>query len=154
MFQLPMLAFRFESISDFIELTIDEVFGYPNETSYGGGYGAKGRLTVNAAEYAVNEAIHYYTTGELYRFMLQLEQCYKSLTGTAILENTERELELECRFHKMGHISFVGSFQGNQSISNILTFEMRSDQTQLPGVIASLKKVFKVFGDNQGIINR
>lgn len=154
MFQLPILAFRFESIPDLIELTIDEVFGYPNETSYGGGYGAKGRLTINAAEYAVNEATHYFTTGELYRFLLQLEQCYKSLTGTAKLENTERELELECRFNKTGHVSFVGSFQGNSSVNNVLTYELRSDQTQLPDVIASLKEVFKVFGDNQGITNR
>ena len=146
-----MLAFRFECMGDLIELTIDEVFGVPNETSYSGGYGAKGRLTIKASEYTVNEAQHYFTTGELYQFMRQLEQCYKTISGTAKLEDFECELELECLVNKMGHVFLTGSFQGRPDIKNVLTFELRSDQTQILPVIASLKKVYEVFGDDKGI---
>jgi hypothetical protein len=53
---LPMLAFKLEGMDDSIELTIDEVWGYPNETSYGGGYGAKGNLSIRAGEYMVVNA--------------------------------------------------------------------------------------------------
>lgn len=149
--QLPIQAFRLEGVDSLIELTIDELFGFPDETSYGGGYGAKGRLTIRANEYSVVAATHYFTTGELYRFMLQLEECYETLSGTAVLENTERELELECQFNKLGHVSFSGSFQGRPDIENILTFECRSDQTQIPAIIASLKHIYSIFGGNYGI---
>ena len=86
--------------------------------------------------------------------MIQLKQCYDAFTGTAILENTERELELECHITNTGHLIFRGSFQGQPTINNILFFELRSDQTQLPPVISSLKKVYEIFGDNQGIKKR
>lgn len=151
MLQLPMIAFRIKGDDGLMELTIDEVFGYPDKTSYGGGYGAKGRLCIKACEYAVDNATHYFTTGELYSFMQQLEQCYNSLSGTAVLENTESELELECQVNKLGHVSFCGNFQSQLMVKNILTFEIHSDQTQLPYTIALLKKVYELFGDNRGI---
>ncbi len=57
MLLLPMLAFKLEGMDNFIELTIDEVWGYPNETSYAGGYSAKGNLSVHAGAFAINSAI-------------------------------------------------------------------------------------------------
>ena len=48
MLEFPMLAFRMTGMDELIKLTIDEVLGFPNETSYGGGYGARGILTLHA----------------------------------------------------------------------------------------------------------
>ena len=149
MLDLPMLAFRMTGTDELIELTIDEVWGFPNETSYGGGYGAKGILTIRAGEYSVS-ALHYFTTGELYRFLQALKQGYDTLSGVAVLENTERELELKCEFNKLGHVIATGNFQANPAINNVLSFELKTDQTQVKDSISNLQAVYEVFGDNVG----
>lgn len=151
MILLPMLAFKLEGTADFIELVIDEVWGYPNKTSYGGGYGAKGKLSIRVGEYMVNSATHYFTTGELYKFMQRLQRCYDTLNGTAVLENTERELELECAFNTKGHVLINGRFQCQPGINNILTFEIRTDQTQIPHAISALHAVAEIFGSDEGV---
>jgi len=149
MFNLPMLAFRMTGIDELIELTIDEVWGFPNETSYGGGYGAKGILSIRAGDYFVSAA-HYFTTGELYWFLIALKQGYDTLSGEAVLENTERELELKCEFNKLGHVIASGKFQAIPSVNNILSFTIKTDQTQVKDSIANLQTVYEIFGDNKG----
>lgn len=151
MLQLPMLAFVMTGIDSSIQLTIEEVFGYPDETSYGGGYGAKGTLDIKSGGFTAN-AFHYFTTGELYTFYQQLQGCYDSLTGIATLKNTERELELQCEFNKFGHVIITGSFQSSPTEKNILQFEIKSDQTQVKDTLLQLKAVYDVFGDNKGIL--
>ena len=151
MLSLPMLAFKIEGMEDSIELTIDEVWGYPHETNYGGGYAAKGTLSIHVGEYAVNSATHYFTTGEVYEFLQQLQHCYKTLDGTAVLENNERELALTCLFNRRGHVLVEGSFQSNPALKNILSFEFSTDQTQIPKVLSSLSNVASIFGDKNGI---
>jgi len=71
--------------------------------------------------------------------------------GIATLENTERELELQCEFNKFGHIISTGSFQANPTEKNILPFEIKSDQTQVKDTLSQLKSVYEAFGDNKGI---
>ena len=144
-----MLAFRMTGMDELIELTIDEVWGFPNQTSYAGGYGAKGMLSIRAGEYAVS-AMHYFTTGELYRFLVALKQGYDTLSGEAILENTENELELKCEFTKLGHVIASGRFQADPSINNVLSFVVGTDQTQVKDSISNLQAVYKVFGGNKG----
>ena len=146
---LPMLAFRMTGMDELIELTIDEVWGFPNVTSYGGGYGAKGMLSIRAGAYAVS-AEHCFTTGELYTFFIALKQGYNTLSGEAVLENTERELELQCVFNKRGQVIVSGRFQADPSINNVLSFEIKTDQTQVKDSISSLQAIYEVFGDHQG----
>ncbi len=154
MLSLPMLAFKIEGMEDSIELTIDEVWGYPHETNYGGGYAAKGTLSIHVGEYAVNNATHYFTTGEIYGFLQQLQHCYKTLEGTAVLKNTERELQLTCLFNRRGHVLVEGSFQSNPALKNILSFEFSTDQTQIPQILSSLSMVASIFGGNHGVENQ
>lgn len=148
--ELPMLAFLMTGMNGSIQLEIEEVFGFPNETSYGGGYGAKGNLIINAGGFSINPP-HYYTTGELYRFYRQLQRCYKRLSGIAVLENTEDELKLQCEFNKLGHVILTGRFQSAPSENNILQFEFKSDQTQVKSTLSQLKAVYDVFGDDKGV---
>ena len=149
MINLPMLAFKMTGIGEYIELNIEEVYGFPHETSYGGGYGAKGILTIHVDNYSVS-ANHYFTTGELYRFLKELNLCYKKLSGTAVLENTEHELKLKCEFNKYGHVFISGEFQANIMINNILSFEIKTDQTQIKDSINNLELVYEIFGDEKG----
>jgi hypothetical protein len=147
---LPMIAFRFTGLDGAIELTIEEVFGFPNETSYGGGYGARGTFSVKSGGYAAKD-MHYFTTGELFEFYTQLKVCYENMRGEAELTNTERKLELKCSFDKLGHVTFKGNFQSRPAIGNILRFEVASDQTQIRESLGLLEKVYGVFGGMTGV---
>ena len=149
LFELPMPAFKIKGIDEYIELTIGEIWGFPNETSYGGGYGAKGILSIRAGKYSV-AAVHYFTTGELYDFFKALEKCYETVSGAAVLENTERELELKCEFNKLGHVIVSGTFQANPSVNNMLSFEIITEQTQIKDTLAELKNIYETFGDTKG----
>lgn len=152
MFAFPMLAFKIDGSSDeYINMTIDEILGFPNALSYGGGYGAKGILNIRTGAYFVS-AIHYFTTGELYRFSLELEKCYRRLNGIAILENVDRELELKCEFNKLGHVIVSGNFQADSSVNNILHFEIKTDQTQIKDTMSNLRTVYELFGNERGIL--
>jgi hypothetical protein len=149
---LPMLAFEFKGIDDdFVRLTVDEVFGYPKEICYAGGYGAKGRLSIQADGFILEEVEHYFGTGELYDFMKQLETCYADVAGTATLNNTEKELSLECRFDKLGHIKVTGEFTKNTERNNRLYFDIHSDQTQVIAVLDALRHIAALFGDKRGV---
>jgi hypothetical protein len=146
---LPMLAFRIAGIYESVELIIDEVWGFPNEISYGGGYGAKGILTICAGDYSVSSNL-YFTTGELYRFFNELTRCYETLSGTATLDNTDNTLNLKCEFNKRGHVFISGRFQADPAIKNILLFEFTTDQTHIKGNLFKLEAIYRLFGDEKG----
>ena len=83
------------------------------------GMGQGGTLDIKSGGFTAN-ALHYFTTGELYSFYRQLQGCYDSLTGVATLDNVERELELQCELNKFGHVLLKGSFQASPTENNIL----------------------------------
>jgi len=147
---LPMLAFCLNGYGEYIKLSIDEVFGYPDETSYGGGYGARGNIQISIGGYQVNSQ-HYFTTGELFMFRQSLSQCYKTLSGIAKLNNTESELDLTVSFRKYGKVQITGCFQERPDLANRLEFEIESDQTCILQVIQQLGLVEKVFGGMKGM---
>jgi len=150
---LPMQAFEIKGYGgDCVSLEIGEVFGFPDETSYGGGFGARGQLRISAGSYTVS-AMHYFTTGELYGFSEALAQCYERLSGTATLENTERQLDLSCSFDRTGHVILTGAFQEYPHSQNKLIFEIGLDQTFIPSALAQLRAVAQIFGGMRGILN-
>jgi len=150
--ELQMLAFCLNGYDEYIKLTIEEVFSYPDETSYFGGYDAKGSIEIiaGAGGYKVN-CKHYFSTGELFLFKESLRDCYENLSGFAVLENSERELDLTLSFYKAGKVKISGCFQDRQDIRNRLEFEIDSDQSCILPVIKELTVVEKVFGDDKGI---
>ena len=148
--QLPMPAFVITGLNGSIQLTMEKIFGYLEETSHFGGYEAWGTLHIKARGFTAND-LCYFTTGELYTFYQQLQACYNSLTGKAILINTECNLELQCEFNKFGHVILTGRFQADHIESNILHFEIKSDQTHIKNTLSQLEAVYDIFGDNKGI---
>lgn len=151
--EFPMIALRIDGTGGYVELSIDELFGYPKRISYGGGYGAKGILSITSGNYSVI-ADHYFTTGELYHFYRELKKCHESVSGKAILHNTENELELSCEFDKLGHVLLLGRFQEISSVDNILQFEIHTDQTQIRNALPQLSNVVSIFGDDNGITDK
>lgn len=145
---LPLLAFCLNGYEGHIKLTIDEVYGFPDETSYSGGYGAKGSIEIVAGAYRVNSQ-HHFTTGELHMFKESLVKCYETLSGIAVLDNAERELEMSISFSTSGKIVITGSFQERPDLGNKLEFEINSDQTFIQSVIQELTAVQRIFGDTR-----
>jgi len=145
---LPMIAFELEGENGSVSLEISEVFGFPDETAYGGGYGACGRLEIHAGNCTVSTT-HYFTTGELNCFEKELEHCYAPLHGEATLyNNTEFQLELALTFDKLGHVVIVGRYSEQLSGTNTLDFEIATDQTYIPKALSQLRRVAAVFGDH------
>lgn len=146
---LPIRAFLISGYSESIELTINKVYGFPNETSYGGGYGAKGTIEIHSGNYQV-KGNHYFTTGELFEFNQELKKCYKEICGKAELKNTERELELIVSVDFKGHVVLEGNFQERADINNILSFEIECDQSCLLPAIKDLENIEMIFGGMEG----
>lgn len=163
---LPMLAFRMEGAEgNHIALTIDEVFDFPHETSYGGGYGAKGVVSVQSEGFTAKGEL-YFTTGELYGFLQELTRCHALLFAgkittnfadsctSAKIRNTEGTFEAAFTFDKTGKISVTGTYQQYSHLQNTLAFEFKSDQTQSTKAIQQLEQVVAVFGGNGGIMRK
>lgn len=151
MFDLPIKAFSFDGIDGSIEIYIEEVFGYPDETSIDGGYDLKGFINLKANCYSVTNGELWFSSGGLYRFKNQLEPCYKSLQGNAHLRTFEHEFSLKADFKKNGHVIISGSYKQRPDVENELLYEIISDQTQLVQTLIDLKNIEKILGDDTGI---
>jgi hypothetical protein len=150
MINLPMTAFSIPGYGEKLELTILEVFGFPQEITYPGGYYAKGKIEIKSGSYYVL-AEHCFTTGELWTFKNALKACYKEFSGEVELNSTESELELVVEFSYTGKVKIRGSFRERLDIGNKLLFEFESDQTCMLSAIRDLERVEKVFGDDLGV---
>lgn len=64
---------------------MEEVYGYPDEITYGGGYGARGTLQIKAGNYSVISQ-HNFTIGELFNFYVQLKKGYKDYENKLCFE--------------------------------------------------------------------
>lgn len=153
MIELPIIAFRLDGYDEHICLDIYEVYGFPNEIAYGGGYGVKGLIDICVGSFSVH-ANHYFTTGELYNFSCQLQKCYDSISGEAVLTNTEHELSLKIIFNKTGKVVIFGEFQECLGSATKLSFEMGTDQTAILSVLRELKNVYNLFGDEEGLMKK
>lgn len=151
MIGLPITAFRLQGYNEHICLDISEVHGFPNEISYGGGYFAQGNLDICVGSYSVC-AKHFFTTGELYDFFCQLQKCYDTISGKAVLENVDHELKLTLTFQKTGKVLATGMFQECPAVNTRLHFEMMTDQSAVAGVLRELKNVYSILGDKKGLI--
>ena len=151
---LPMKAFCIigNDGADKIEMTISEVFNFPEGTSYAGGYEFKGTLTISAGSYKVCDENFYSTTGALYNLRASIAKCYNSLKGAARFPTNcyERALEFELKMTSNGHGIIQGKYRECAHMTNTLIFEITTDQTCLRCAIDNLKQVEKIFGGNEG----
>jgi hypothetical protein len=80
-----------------------------------------------------------FQTGELRDLATQLERLYRDLRGVARLSPLDPYLNLECTGDGRGHIWVNGKAQRRTQVT-VLTFAFQIEQTELPAIIAALKK--------------
>ena len=145
--ELPIKAFKLEGYDGKIGLYIEEVFGFPNERSFHGGYDMKGKLIIEVGCYKVDYDNYYFSTSNLSNFLSELESCYEVLSGSAqYKDDYEQDLMFELEMKESGHTKIVGSFQSNLAIGNELKFELNSDQSYLVYTIEDIRNVLELFG--------
>lgn len=66
-----------------ITLELNEVIGFPNNTSIEGGYDIVCTLIIDSGCYHIEYDQLYSATGTLYRFLKELNACYTDLFGSA-----------------------------------------------------------------------
>ncbi len=151
MIHFPITAFQLQGYNEHICLDISQVYGFPDEILYGGGYFAKGKLDICVGSYSAF-AKHSFTTGELYDFFCELKKCNDTISGEAVLENVDHELELKLAFLKTGRVLVSGMYQEHPAVDTRLYFEMITDQSAIPSTLAELKNVYDTFGNKKGIM--
>lgn len=79
--------------------------------------------------------------GNLAEFKSDLENCFSSLSGHAQLKTPYEEEFLKIEFLSGGHIAISGLLRDSGGKNQKLFFEFSADQTFVPALIASTKKV-------------
>lgn len=134
----------------FIRLEIDEVFGFPYETCFKGGYEVKGKIDIKSGNYFVKGAELWFSTGQIYEFYIDLQKCFKQLSGS-INFAPESNLKFEMQFNNLGQITIQGYYQELLSEENMLQFEFESEQSFLLSTLEELKKIVDHYGGLKGI---
>lgn len=138
-----------------ISLELNEVIGFPNNTSIEGGYDIICTLVIDSGCYHIENERLYSATGALYRFSKELNSCYTELYGTAeyqlVLEN---DLNFKVEMTSGGHAIVSGVFQERPDKHNILQFEFDTDQSCLLSVIQDIEGLRLKYGDMEGLRNK
>ena len=145
---LPMKAFCLNGNNGKIKLTIDEVFGFPDNTSMEGGYDFIGHLDIYVGCYEVHCVKFCSSTGVLYRLLAGLQLIYQTLEGTAEYRHLyENDFQFIVKMTHFGHANITGSFHEFPHLSNVFIFEMETDQTCIEKAMNDLKAVERAFCD-------
>ncbi|WP_047154065.1 WapI family immunity protein [Aneurinibacillus tyrosinisolvens] len=149
-----MNKFEIAGKNGFIRIEFNEVFGFPKQTSYLGGYDVEGKIEIKSRNYYVKEAKLWFSTGQVYEFFIRIQECYNLLKGNATFSDSENNLEFSLSFIKLGHIHIQGRFQELGHEENILKFEFESDQSYLSSTLQQLKNIVEHYGDLKGVKNK
>jgi len=149
----PIKVFEIGFGQEYIKLEILEVYGFPDQTSFRGGYDVRCNLEITVGAYNCRTQNYYTATSALYDFYIALQDCYNKVSGKATYNvlDPENYLVFEVMFTQRGGVQISGKYQDDPVVNNILDFEFTSDQSYFKEVISDLKKIVLQFGDNQGI---
>ena len=145
-----METFTLRGESDFITITFEEVYGFPDTTCCWGGYDVRIKLEIKSGNFRVNSTL-WTSTGELYDFLQRLKECNNKLAGAAIYNTYEGNLKLIATYDDLGHVNIKGRFSEQTELHNELQFEFSSDQTFIRLTIEELELVAIKYGDMKGI---
>lgn len=142
--------FKIAGKQGFIQIELYEVYGFPNETSYLGGYDVKGKIDIKSGNYYVKDAEIWFSTGQVYQFFIQLQKCYYELKGSVTFSESENNLKIELNFNRFGQINIQGYFQEVADQENILHYEFESEQSYLTSTLRQLNSIVDQYGDLKG----
>lgn len=144
-----MEIFSFKGYSgENITLNLIEVIGYPDETSYDGGYDIICSLEIKCGCYTVSCDRCFSASGALYRFQKELIECYETLEGSAKYALLlEKDLIFEVVMKSGGKAIIKGNFQERPEKENNLSFEIETDQTCFKPVISGIESLKRKLKD-------
>ena len=145
-----MNEFTITGKKGFLRIKLNEVFGFPNQTSYLGGYDVQGKIEIKSGNYYVKDAELWFSTGQIYKFFLELQKCYNHLQGGATFSGLDNALKMDLNFNRFGQISIEGYFKELPSEENILQFEFESEQSYLVSTLQQLKTIVVQYGGLTG----
>lgn len=145
-----METFTIKGTTDFITITFDEVYDFPDKTCYWGGYDTRVKIEIKSGNFVVHSSL-YSSTGEIYEFYAKLKECNDKLIGTAVYKTYEHNLDLTISYDKTGHVNINGKYSDQNQYNNILQFEFTSDQTFIQSTIKELELIVDKYGDMHGI---
>ena len=145
-----MESFTIKGEFDFITLTFEEVFSFPETTCHWGGYDVRAILEIQSGDFHVKSNL-YTSTGEIFEFSQQLKSCNEKLKGTSKYISYEGNLELIAEYDNAGHVNVKGEFSAQNQFGNKLTFEFSSDQTFISIALKDLEAIAEKYGDKNGI---
>lgn len=135
-----------------IILKLNEVIGFPDNTSIEGGYDIICTLIIDSGCYHIEHDRLYSATGALYRFSEKLSTCYTDLLGFAEYHLLyENDLSIKVEMTTGGHAVVTGTFQERPDKHNILQFEFDTDQSCLLSVIQDIESLKTQYGDMEGL---
>jgi hypothetical protein len=143
-------TFEIAGKQGFIRIELIEVFGFPNETSYLGGYDVKGKIEIKSGNYYVKDSELWFSTGQVYQLLTLLKKCYNDLEGSFTFSDSENNLKIDLNFNNFGQINIQGYFQEFTHQENILQFEFESEQSYLVSTLHQLKIIVDQYGDLKG----
>ncbi len=145
-----MDTFTIKGEADYVKITFDEVYGFPNTTSPWGGYDTRSTLEIKSGNFSVKSTL-WTSTGEIFEFFQQLKDCNNKLAGTATYNSYEGNLHISASYDNLGHVNISGNFSEQNQFDNELQFEFHTDQSFIKYTIEELEFVANKYGDMQGI---
>ncbi|GGA60252.1 WapI family immunity protein [Ornithinibacillus halotolerans] len=133
-----------------IKIEFSEVFGFPKETSYLGGYDVKGKINIQCGNFFVKDADLWFSTGQVYQFFTRLQKCYKDLAGSVTFIDADNNFKMEVYFNRLGQVKIQGFFQEVAHLENILQYQFESEQSYLTSTIKELEEIVLYYGDMEG----
>ena len=135
-----------------ISLELNEVIGFPNNTSIEGGYDIICTLIIDSGCYHIEHERLFSATGALYRFSKELDACYTDLLGSTEYHSFyENDLTFNVEMTSCGHAIVTGVFQERPNRQNVLQFEFDTDQSCLLSVIQDIESLKVKYGGMEGL---
>lgn len=144
-----MDSFSIRGFGGFLEIEIEEVFGFPNETSHYGGYETKSKIKVESNGFSVDSEL-WLSTGEVFSLYASLKAAHEKLAGSAKFDSSEGNLSFTVNYELAGRVSIQGEFRDNNLEANLLKFEIPSDQSYLNRSLVELTQFVRKYGNNSG----
>ena len=148
--KLQMSSFEIRGEDGFIRISIKDVLGFPERTTYSGGYETESTIELKCQTITANGTL-WISTGEIYTLFKSLEKCQKSLSENLEFETDEHDLKLQILYEIGGKTRILGEYRPRPDLLTILNFEIPGDQSYLNQTLTELKKIVNKYGDNQGI---
>jgi hypothetical protein len=130
-------------------LQLEEVYGFPHQTSHFGGYDTRSRLRLHSHGFSVDSVL-WLSTGEVFTFYQQLRTAHAQLVGVARFASSEDNLSFAVAYLPSGLVALTGEYREHTPEANRLAFEIASDQSYLHRAVAELAQWAEYYGGMDG----